>query len=198
MLRELIEDTFEINTVEAYNRDLFIFKNHIIIPYINNEVFIDVKSFETHDKFDYSYVIFKDVSVLFWNYGLNNITKYGKLKFSQEDNRKYNIGYVGGADAFTGFNGCEFKVKFQKQYLYLSADVKIKSGSVNMWIPENPPNFERNIEEKDARSFFAKDNIPTEILDLVETKNHSEIEVLNIFAPISPKEEKEIANDWVE
>jgi len=109
----------------------------------------------------------------------------------------YIIDYVSGADIMNGISGCEIKVKFKEQYLFISKDhLQIKSGPLNIWTPVDTPNFSRNIDEKAIDIFYNKRYIPDEILQFTGADSFSEIEILDLFKPLPKDEQIMIAQSW--
>lgn len=201
MIIAVIEDEFEVNTSESYNKDIYLYDKNVIIPYINLQIFnINFNNkFRKYDRLDFSYLIFKDVKEIFWNYNQNNQAKYGKLSldnFSDKEN-DYFLDYVSGTNMFNPHGGCEFKIKFKNQYLYFSENcVDIKNGPLNFWVPINTPNFLQNISSEKVTNFFTKQNVPEDILKLIGINKISKLSVLDILNPISKEEEIEIAKNW--
>lgn len=183
MILEIKENILEINTSEAYNKNVFIKGDFIIIPYINNEVFIGRDFFEAHDKLDYSYLIFKGVTELFWSYSYNSSKKYGKLRFSENEpiNDLCMVDYIAVSNMYSEIQVGEFKVKYKNQYLYYSDSLRIKKGSLNMWMPKKSPLFNQDIFDDEASNFFLKENIPNEILDFFEINDSNDLKILDFF-----------------
>lgn len=188
MIISIEDDVFEVNTSEAYNKDIFVYNKWIIIPYVNLEIFninFTQSIIKRYDKLDFSYLLFRDVREIFWNYAVNDEAKYGKLMLNNSSfENDYIIDYVFGADIMNGISGCEIKIKFKKQYLFISEDhLQTKSGPLNIWTPVDTPNFSRNIDEKAIDIFYNKRYIPDEILQFTGADSFSEIEILDLFKP---------------
>ncbi|GEN72170.1 MULTISPECIES: hypothetical protein [Chryseobacterium] len=201
MIISIEDDVFEVNTSEAYNKDIFVYNKWIIIPYVNLEIFninFTQSIIKRYDKLDFSYLLFRDVREIFWNYAVNDEVKYGKLMLNNSSfENDYIIDYVSGADIMNGISGCEIKVKFKEQYLFISKDhLQIKSGPLNIWTPVDTPNFSRNIDEKAIDIFYNKRYIPDEILQFTGADSFSEIEILDLFKPLPKDEQIMIAQNW--
>lgn len=184
MIVEIRDHVIEINTSEAYNKEIYFIDGNLIIPYINLEIFdinLVATKLKKYDKLDFSYLIFKDVKEMLWKYEFTNEINYGKLVFDNFSNENdYLIDYVETTNVFTELYGFDFEIKYKEQYLYFSEDVGIKNGPLSFWIPIDTPNFRQNLNEEKVRSFFTKDNIPKEVLELVEVSGSAMLETLNI------------------
>lgn len=183
MIINNIDTLFEVNTSESYNKEMYFFDNHLIIPYINLEIF-DISSQSTtlkkSDKLDFSYLIFKDVKEIFWKYAVNDKVNHMKLIFDEfYDEAGYSTDHIEATNIFTDHYGFDFEIRFKEQYLYFSEDVGIKNGALNYWTPIELPNFKRDMNEKEVQSFFAKDHVPPDILNLVGARHFSMLKTLD-------------------
>lgn len=174
----------DINTSEAYNKTIFIYKNNIIIPYINLEVF--EKSFihmevKKYDRLDFSYIIFKNVVEICWDFESNIEMKSTCRKLSDfYESDHYLVDYIEAVNIFDNHDDpSEFEIRYKEKYIYLSENVKIKRGALNLWIPVETPNFNANMKEKEVTRFFSGNNIPKEILKFIDIDDISSLEVLN-------------------
>ncbi|MGE8525287.1 hypothetical protein [Chryseobacterium rhizosphaerae] len=185
MIIDIKEGVFEVNTSEAYNKEIFFHDNNMIIPYINLEIF-DSKltqiKMEKCDKLDFSYLIIKGVKNVSWNYEYKREIKDGELVLDNFSNiNDYLLDYVTGANLFTGHSGCEFKIRFKEQYLFFFHEVGVKNGPLNFWIPIDTPNFRKNMDEKDVQFFFTKDSIPIDALNLVGISDSTMLKTLDVL-----------------
>ncbi|WP_313090531.1 hypothetical protein [Chryseobacterium flavum] len=183
MIINNIDTLFEVNTSESYNKEMYFFDNHLIIPYINLEIF-DISSQSTtlkkSDKLDFSYLIFKDVKEIFWKYAVNDKVNHMKLIFDKfYDEAGYSTDHIEAINIFTDHYGFDFEIRFKEQYLYFSEDVGIKNGALNYWTPIELPNFKRDMNEKEVQSFFAKDHVPPDTLNLVGARHFSMLKTLD-------------------
>jgi len=175
MIHKLEEGVFEVNTSESYNKEIYLFGNNIIIPYINLEIFENKTPFNKvnqYDRLDFSYLIFKNVEEISWSYG-NSLEKLN-FNHTSTGNQECIIDYVLGANMLNKHDGFEFKIKYEEQYLYYSEfSVSAKTGALNFWMPINTPNFMKNISEEKVLEFFNQENIPTEILKFLKINDIS-------------------------
>ncbi len=161
------------DSLDSYNKHIFIYRNHLIIPYINLQIIEPntIADFKEYDFLDFSFIILKDVSYFTCDslsFGMNQLF-FGDKK---ENSR---IDYFTANKLNKKIGSSEIKVEFVEEYLYFDRDVKIGNKMQNMWIPIETPNFKQNIETEIVNDFFDKKNIPTEVLALVGAKDYSEI-----------------------
>lgn len=174
----------DINTSEAYNKTIFIYKNNIIIPYINLEIFEESfihAEVKKYDRLDFSYIIFKDVVEIFWNFESNIEMKSTYRKFSDfYESDHYLVDYIEAINIFDKHDDpYEFKIRYKEKYIYLPENVRIKRGALNLWIPVETPNFRANMKEREVTYFFSKTNIPNDILKFIDMDDISSLEELN-------------------
>ncbi|UQB68321.1 hypothetical protein [Epilithonimonas zeae] len=178
-------EIFEVNTSESYNKNIFIFKNNLIIPYINLEIF-DIQfvhpKIKRYDKLDFSFLIFKDVLEIAWNYLVNDEEKQGQIIFDKLSLiNEYLTEYIEATNIFTEYYGYNFEIKFKEQYLFFSEEIKVRNGGLNFWVPIADSSLRKNMDDEKVQSFFNKECIPKEILELVgvsDSGNISELVVL--------------------
>lgn len=174
MFIDLIEDTFEIDTFDAYNNTIYFVKSSIILPYVNIEIFNSNRDdLKKGDRLNHSYLIYRDVSNIEVNCTGEKHIKFDKRFFSNFSNKIRLEEFVSGKNIFNKGSGCEFKIKFNKGYLYIPDDFKIKNNG--SWIPENTPNFKLNMEKQKVASFFKKESIPKDILTFIQVRDLNQI-----------------------
>jgi hypothetical protein len=183
MIHRLEENVFEVNTSESYNKEIYLFGNNIIIPYINLEIFENKTPFnkiKQYDRLDFSYLIFKNVEEISWG-SENGLDGFNFNQTSGGD-QEYLIEYILGANILNKHGGFEFKIKYKEQYLcYSEFNANTKTGALNFWMPINTPNFMRNISEEKILEFFNQENIPVEILKFLGINNISMIKGLDFL-----------------
>lgn len=188
MILNIKEDIFEINTSESYNRDIYRFNNHIIIPYVNMEIFTcNVLSsiVENGDQLDFSYLIFKDVKEISWKFESDGEAVDNHLIFDHLPDTHYSTDYVEAANILSNHYGYDFEIKYKEQYLYFSDHVHVRNGPLNFWIPVDTPHFKRNMDEKRITLFFDKNSIPGEVLAFMNAKDLSLLETLDLTNSIN-------------
>jgi hypothetical protein len=180
-----INGKHETNTSESYNKDIYVYKDNLIIPYINLQILspnFNHPTIKENDRLNFAYLIFKTVKEMHWCYEFNNKIRYKNLVFDTVSNdNDYSTEYIDATNIFTEHYGYDFEIKFKEQYLYFSEDVAIKNGVLSHWIPIDTPNFKRNLSKEAVKSFFIKDNVPSEITELVGAINSKVLEILNII-----------------
>ena len=166
----------DINTSESYNKNIFFYKNDVIIPYINLEIFdnsFNYSKVKKYDKLDFAYIIFRDVVEIRWNSELRNeINSMSKkfCNFYKEEN--YLVDYLEVINVFNKeTDPYDFEIKYKEKYIYISENVNIKKGASNFWIPIETPNFHPNLSVNEVLNFFSKANVPNEILDFIDIGN---------------------------
>jgi hypothetical protein len=184
MIIDVKDGMFEVNTSESYNKNVFICENNLIIPYINLEVF-NIKfahpQIKRYDKLDFSYLIFKDIEEISWNYVISDEEKQGQLIFNNVPNNEHLTEYVEATNIFTEYYGYNFEIKFKKQYLFFSEEIKVKNGGLNFWFPIETPNFRKNMDDEKVQSFFCKENVPKDVLELVGVSDTAKLEILKVL-----------------
>lgn len=185
MIIDVKDGVFEVNTSDSYNKDIYVSENNLIIPYVNLQVF-DIKfvhpQIKRYDKLDFSYLIFKDVKEIIWNYEFNNEVKCGQLIFDDLSNENdYLTEYINATNLFIDDYGCDFEIRFKEQYLYFSDDVNIIKEGLGFWIPIETPNFRKNMDEEKVQSFFRKENVPKDVLELVGISDTAKLEILKVL-----------------
>lgn len=172
----------EVNTSDSYNKEIYSYKNNLIIPYINLEIFeIDINSsyFKKFDKLDFSYLIFKGVVEVSWNeirYGSN---QNQKLTFNSKNNKDhYSESYINVMNINEANHGNELKIVYFDQYLCFSDNVqKISNPSRNYWRPIGKHESIENISDVYFDDFFCKLNVPNEILNLVGSTDANDLKI---------------------
>lgn len=178
-------EIFEVNTSDSYNKEIYIIDNNLIIPYINLQIF-NIKfahpKIKRYDKLDFSFLIFKNVKEIIWNYQIDNQGKVGQLIFDDLSNENdYLTEYIDATNLFIDDGGCDFEIRFKEQYLYFSDDVSIIKEGLGFWFPIETPNFRKNMDNEKVQSFFRKENVPKEVLELVGISDTAKLEVLKIL-----------------
>lgn len=185
MIIDIKEGIFEVNTSESYNKEIYLIGENLIIPYINLEIFeakFNHPIIKKYDKLDFSYLIFKDVKEVFWNYEFNNEAQCGQLILGDTSTKNdYLTEYIDATNVLREYYGYDFEIKFKEQYLYFSENVSIKNGPLSFWMPIETPNFRKNLSEKEVQSFFNKDSIPYEVLKLVGVNDPVMLKTLDIL-----------------
>jgi hypothetical protein len=196
MLIDVKDGIFEVNTSDSYNKEIYIIDNNLIIPYINLQIFeikFDNPKIKRYDKLDFSYLIFKNVKEIVWNYKFNNEVKYGQLIFDDTSAKNdYLTEYINATNLFIDDYGYDFEIRFKEQYLYFSVDVNIIKQGLGFWFPIENPNFGKNMDDEKVQSFFYKESIPNEVLQLVGASDSAILETLRIspFAQSLPSSAK--------
>ncbi len=187
MLYKLEEDALEVNTSESYNKEIYLFNNHLIIPYINLEIFenkTSLKEIKQYDKLDFSYLIFRNVEEVSWGSEYQDENRFKQLKFNHisSDDKEGFIEDILVANIFNEYDGFEFKIKYEEQYLcYSGINVNVKNGALDFWVPMDTPYFMKNIAEEKVLEFFNWEKIPAEIINFLEINDLSMIKVLNLL-----------------
>lgn len=184
MIIKLEEDILEVNTSESFNKFVYLIENHLIIPYVNLEIFVNITSmcaFKQYDKIDFSYLIFKNVSAISWNHTFMNENKTSKIQFAKVYPEEKLTEFILGNN-FGDNYGYEFKIECEKQYLsYSELNALTKNGALDFWVPTDTPHFKRNMLEEDVKRFFEMKNIPEEIINFLDPSEIAQVEVLNIL-----------------
>lgn len=181
MIVQLINQNFEVNTSEAYNKDVFVINDILIIPFINLEIFSnteDSNNFKIYDKIDFSYLIFKGVADFKC---ICNSHNYDRRFFQKSKNDEFLLsGYVGIRNLLDFESQCEVEVLYKEQLLILSEDYKAKNGPLSNWIPIATVAFKQNLDNRVVDQFFSIESIPEELRIFLEIKDTEVISILKI------------------
>jgi hypothetical protein len=154
-----------VNTSEAYSKDLFCGNNNIVIPYINLDLMPGNPVTNTEQSvLDYGYYVLEGVQSAFFDCAEGRFNMDFNLPLDED----FIIEYVGHG-GYKSSNSSEVKIVCKDLALYVPENAKL-SQFPDLFVPEDTPNFKRNMDTGAVEAFFLLQNFPEAIREILGPK----------------------------
>ena len=154
------EEIHQIDSFDAYYKNVILRNNNLIIPYINLGISNHpLNSSEIMLFVDFAYMVFED------DYFIDVFVNGNRLNIINTKEKNYFFHFGGTYLDFSYAIFNDMKISCKQASLHI---LEISRLSKQMWIPTTTPNFEKNIESGTSADFFENKYITSHIRALIK------------------------------